>query len=120
MARHALGQRMDVEIAKAPGEILVPVGRQVLVAEEQHQMIEEGVVDFRERLAVELISETDVKNFGAEGTGHGLDVDSAIVLAHRHLVYRAACLRVPDLNRLISSRPACTGYKAISNLDVWL
>ena len=45
VTRHTLCQRMHVESAKALGEVLVLFGRDLLVAEEQHEMIEEGVVD---------------------------------------------------------------------------
>ena len=66
---------MDVEVAEMSGEILKLIGGQALVAEEQDEVIQVRIVDFRERLVVESLREIDAENFGAEGTGHGLDVE---------------------------------------------
>ena len=91
VVRHALRQRMDVEVAEAPGEGLVLVGCQVLVVKEQDEVVEERVVDLRERFVVQFCGEINAGDFGAERTGHGLDVNLAVSLAHGHLVRRAAC-----------------------------
>ena len=90
---------MHVQGAEAPGKVLVLFGRELLVAKEEHEMIEEGVVDLRERLVVEFIREIDVEDLGAQGAGDGLNDDSVVAFTHGRLLHDAACERHPQCRR---------------------
>ena len=68
---------MDHQRTEPPAEGLMGVMRQVLVAEEDHLMADERIVDRLELLVAELLSEVDAEDFGADPAGHRPDLDVA-------------------------------------------
>ena len=61
---------MDEELAKAPRERLVAGIVEFLVAEEDHQMLEQGSPDLGDCRIVDTCGDVDAANFSAEGAGY--------------------------------------------------
>ena len=61
---------MDEELAKAARERLVAVIVELLIAEEDHQMLEQGASDLGDRRIVEAGRDVDAADFGADGAGY--------------------------------------------------
>ena len=64
-----------LQIAEAPGESEVVRGAQSLVAEQDHQMLEERLAHRRETQIVEL-RKIDAADFGADGGRDSADVEN--------------------------------------------
>src|SRR3546814_20842127 len=56
-------------------ESLVLLGRDVLVAEEDHQMVQESLPNFRDRIVVERLRQIDSANLRAERAGDRMHLD---------------------------------------------
>ena len=68
---------MDVEWPKAAAEGLVLLGRQRLVAEEDHLVVEEGLADRAEGAVVKLLRQIDTKDFRAQRAAHSANFEFA-------------------------------------------
>ena len=60
---------MDVQLAETGAERLVLLDRHRLVAEEDDQVVEQGLMDFQELLVAELTGKIDAEHFGADRGG---------------------------------------------------
>jgi Family of unknown function (DUF6516) len=76
-----LDERVLDDLAEVPGEGEKPLGRQLLGAEEDHQMIEPGAPDRRDRVVVEILGKIDPGDVGPERAGDRTDIKR--VAAHR-------------------------------------
>ena len=74
---HALDKGVVVDLAEPLGEGDLLLGRELLVAEEDDEMIEPGVIDLGERFIVD-VCEIDAADQGAAGAGDGLNLDASI------------------------------------------
>ncbi len=77
MLVHAFHEGMIVDFAETLGEGDLLLGRDVLVAEKDHEMLEPGRLYFRERLIVQA-TQVDAGDLGAERSCDGLDFDPPI------------------------------------------
>ena len=77
MLVHPLHEGMMVDVAEALGEGDLLLGRDLLVAEEDDEMLEPGRLDLLERLVIDL-GEVDAADLGSERSGYGLDLDPTI------------------------------------------
>src|SRR3546814_9225343 len=75
MALDAADEFMGVEVAEPASESLVLLGRDVLVAEEDHQMVQESLPNFRDRIVVERLRQIDSANLRAERAGDRMHLD---------------------------------------------
>src|SRR5690606_30827488 len=64
--------RMDEEVAEPLPECLVAVVVERLVAEEDHEMVEKRLTDFRDRVVIHAGGDVDPADFRADGAGEGL------------------------------------------------
>ena len=71
---------MDVQVAEAGGEARLAPGFQRLVAEEQHLVFEQGLLDGPLAGVVQRRAEVDAGNDGAQGRADGLDGRAHVVL----------------------------------------
>ncbi len=71
---------MDVQVAEAGGEARLAPGFQRLVAEEQHLVFEQGLLDGPLAGVVQRRAEVDAGNDGAQGRADGLDGQAHVVL----------------------------------------
>jgi hypothetical protein len=62
----------------ASGEGEKPLGREVLVAKEDHQMVEPGAPDRRDRAVVEILAKIDAGDLGPERPGNRTDFKRTI------------------------------------------
>jgi hypothetical protein len=69
---------VNVQPAEAPGERLVLLPLQVLVAEHQHLPVEPGAIDFAELLVGQRLRQVDAGHLGANVRGQGRDVDGVV------------------------------------------
>lgn len=76
--RQTLDEGINVERAEAPPEVAQLSRRQVLVAEEDHLVIEIGPVDLVKGLVGQLLRQLDSEYFGTEGVGERLYLDRLI------------------------------------------
>src|SRR5262249_13308331 len=67
-------------LAEAPRQCQEPLWRQRLVAEENHQMVEQRLPDGGDRCIGQVIGEIDPAEFRADGTGDGRYLDR--IIAH--------------------------------------
>ena len=66
---------MHEDFAEAPGQPLVLLGVERLVAEEDHAVIEQGLADLRDRRVVEVGAEVDARELGAESAVDGVHLE---------------------------------------------
>jgi len=66
---------VDEDLAEAPRERLVPGRVELLVAEEDHTVIQQRLPDLGDGGGVELAAEVDAVELGAERAGDGLDLE---------------------------------------------
>ena len=66
-----------VDVAETLGEGELLLGRDGLVAKEDHEMLEPGGLDLLERFIVQG-AEVDPADFSAESAGDGLDFDATV------------------------------------------
>src|SRR5262245_58076757 len=71
-------RRMDVQLAEAPAERLVLVVRELLVAEKDHQIVHQGVMNLLENLVAERPGEVDAGDLGADRRRQLADFDSLV------------------------------------------
>ena len=71
-------RRVDVQLAEEPAERLLLVRSEVLVAEEDHAVLDERGVDLLERPLVERLGEVDAVDLGADVRGELLDLDRRV------------------------------------------
>ena len=67
-------ERVELDLAEAPAELAVRVGREVLVGEEDDVVLEEQAVELGEAGVVDG-AEVEAPELGAEGAGEAADVD---------------------------------------------
>jgi hypothetical protein len=70
---------MDVQLAETLPEGDLLLGGDVLVAEEDHQMIHQRLMDHVEGVGIQLLGEIDAEDFSPDFGGEGADFD---VIAH--------------------------------------
>jgi hypothetical protein len=58
---------MDMQFAETTTEVLVLLGRQLLVPEEDDEVVQQGLMDFLKLLIADLAAEIDTEDFGADG-----------------------------------------------------
>ena len=58
-----------MDLAPTPGERELLVGREMLVAEADHQIIQQGGADFRQHLIGHVLRQIDAGDIGAERSG---------------------------------------------------
>ena len=73
-----LDERVFDDLAETPGEGEKPLGRQLLVAEEDYQMVEPGTPDRRDRAFVEVFGKIDAGDRGAERAGDRTDLQRTV------------------------------------------
>jgi hypothetical protein len=73
---------MDEDLAEAAREGLVALGVELLVAEEDDAVVEQGLPDVPDRAVVELLADVDIVHLGADAAGNGPHLDPAVA----HLV----------------------------------
>ena len=66
---------IDVQVAEVAGKGLLLVRRQVLAAEEDHQVIDQGAADFRDDRGIEGPRQVDAADLGAQGAADRADGD---------------------------------------------
>ena len=71
-------ERVFDDLAKTPGEGEKALGRQLLTAEEDHQMIEPGSPDRLDRSLVEVLGKINTGNLGAQRAGDRLDLKRVV------------------------------------------
>src|SRR5262250_1346739 len=115
---------MDVELAEAPAESLVLIGSEVLIAEEDDPVVDEGVVDPLEGRFVQGRGQIDAVDHGAHVRRELLYADRC--WRHGSLLWLAAILwpspalfnrALPSRagrqrNRVDSGRPRCLACSA--------
>src|ERR1700687_1215011 len=90
---------MDMQLAEAPGKLLVLLRGDLLVTKEQDLMLHPRIVDFALRRVVQRLREVDSRDFGTESRGDGFY--SNMLVGHgASPFYPLILARVP------SSRPA--------------
>ena len=67
MALRTRTEGMDMQLPEPPAEILVLVQRHLLVAEEDHLMAHQRIVDFGELVVAHRLSEIDAVDFRPDG-----------------------------------------------------
>ena len=73
----------DTEVGSPPGdprklklgEGQVLVGRDVLIAEKDHKVIEQGLADIGDCFIAQISGQVDAGYFRAERTGHGANIE---------------------------------------------
>jgi hypothetical protein len=70
---------VQVDLAPAPREGELPVRRQRLVAEEDHQVVVQRLADLAEHLVVEVARQVDALDLGAERAGDAADLEMAVL-----------------------------------------
>ena len=68
---------MHEDLAEAPGQRLVLGGIELLVTEEDHAVIQQRPPDAGDGGVVEVLTEIDAVDLGAERAGDGMDLQSA-------------------------------------------
>ena len=63
---HSLHERMQMDLAPAPGEAQLLLGRQRLVAEEDHAVVEQRCPDLRQHVVRQVLGQVDARHLGAE------------------------------------------------------
>ena len=107
-----------MQLAEAQAQLLVPLRAQRLVAEEDHQVLHQGVVDVLELLVGERPGQVDGRNFGADIGRRLAHFDGLI--GHRFLPARCgeACRRSdPVLALLAVAAPSRCGI--LPSLGQW-
>ena len=70
---------MQVDIAPAAGEGELLGGRDVLVADGDHQVVEQRRADFGQDLLRNVLRQVDAADFGAKRAGDLLDVEVTVL-----------------------------------------
>ncbi len=78
----AVELRILDQLAELAGEGHVLLRRHLLVAQEDHEMVEEGLAHLGDHVVLEIARHVDAVQLGAQGAGDRPDLDMAIV-AHR-------------------------------------
>ena len=80
-----LDERVFDDLAETPGEGEKPLGRQVLRAKEDHQMVEPGMPDRRDRAVVEVFGKIDPGDLGPERAGNRTDLKRTV--GHQPMIF---------------------------------
>src|SRR5690606_38371756 len=76
---HALHEGVQMNFAPALGEGELTLRREVLVAGEDDEIVEQGGADLAQHLVVQLLRKIEAVDLGAEGAGDRVDLDVAIL-----------------------------------------
>ena len=79
MVLHADHEGMQVDFAPTAGEGKLARRRQVLVAEEDHLVFQQGGADFAQHLVGQVFRKVDAGDLGAERAGDLVRLDMAIL-----------------------------------------
>ena len=71
-------ERVFDNLAEMPGKGEKALGRQVLAAEEDHQVVEPGMPDRGDRAVVEVLGEIDPGDLGSERAGNRTDLKRTV------------------------------------------
>src|SRR5439155_21111164 len=82
-----LDERVFDRLAEAAGKIEEPGGRQILPAEEDHEVIEPGAPDRGDRIVIDLARQIDAGDFCTDRPGEW--VDSQRIAMHQSRVPHA-------------------------------
>ena len=69
-----VGKHIILQFTKTTGKVVVLLRRQLLIAEKDHLVVEQGLVDRRDLRIAEFRGQVDIAQFGAEHTGLGQDL----------------------------------------------
>jgi len=125
-----LGQPLELRVfhglAEAPGEGQLFLWGELLVAEEDDEVVEEGATDLGDQLVGERCRELHAADLGAERAGHGQDFD-VMVGATGGSGHRLSFLRqlardsmVPSLERAGSLTQRALLTSRSSRQKIWL
>ena len=69
MVRHALHERMQVDLAPAASEAELLLGGKLLVTEEDHAVVEQCGADFRQHVVGQILGQIDTLDHSAARAG---------------------------------------------------
>src|SRR5262249_7539626 len=77
MLLESLHERILDDLAEASREREEPLGRERLIAEEKHEVLEPRASKQSHGLVVEVLGQVEAADLGPEGARHGMDADGA-------------------------------------------
>src|SRR3546814_20973001 len=79
---------MQMDVAPPLREDELALGRQILIAREDHEIVETRRTDLAQNFVVQFLRKIDAVDLGAERPGYGMDLDVAVLavsqFGHRH------------------------------------
>ena len=86
---------MDEDLAEAAREGLVALGVELLVAEEDHAVVEQGLADVADGGVVEILRHVDAGNLRAAGAGEQTNLETRVAHGARSAVCSAQGYHIP-------------------------